>query len=62
MEHKGIYYTVVQTINPKGWRWTVELAPPLKNRTGVMLQRADAVRRALGVINHLVLPTEIPKI
>jgi hypothetical protein len=56
MEHKGIHYTVVQSIDPKGWRWTVDLAPPLRSRTGVTLQRADAVRRVLAVINNLVLP------
>ncbi len=25
MEHRGIQYTVVQTANPTGWRWTVDL-------------------------------------
>jgi hypothetical protein len=53
-EHKGIHFTVVQTANPTGWRWTVELVPPLKSKTGE--NRADAVRRALAIINNLVLP------
>lgn len=32
MQHKGINYTVVQTANPSGWRWTVELVLPLKKQ------------------------------
>ena len=50
-----------QTANPTGWRWTVDLAPPFRSRTGETLQRIDAVRKALAVINNLVLPL-VPKI
>jgi hypothetical protein len=60
MEHKGIHYTVVQTANPTGWRWTVDLVPPLKSRTGEALLRADAVRKALAVINNLAFPLKRP--
>jgi hypothetical protein len=56
MQHKGIHFTVVQTANPTGWRWTVELLPPLKSRTGDTLTRAGAVRRALAVIDKLDVP------
>jgi hypothetical protein len=56
MEHKGIEYSIVQTASPTGWRWTVELVAPLKKRTGVTNQRAEAVRKALAVIDNLVLP------
>ena len=60
MEHKGIHDTVVQTANPTGWKWTVVPVPPLKSRTGEALLRADAVRKALAVINNLVLPLKYP--
>ena len=56
MQHKGINYTVVQTANPSGWRWTVELVSPLKNRTGTTAFRDAAVRKALAVINSLPPP------
>ena len=56
MQHKGINFTVVQTANPTGWRWTVELPPPLKPRTGETSTRASAVRRALAVINKSLEP------
>jgi hypothetical protein len=26
MEHKGVQYQVVETVNPRGWKWTVQLA------------------------------------
>jgi len=34
MEYKGIQYSVVQTANPTGWHWAVDLPPPHKSRTG----------------------------
>ena len=60
MEHKGIHYTIVQTANPTGWRWTVELVPPLKSRTGQVFHRDDAVRKALAVIHGIVLRLKVP--
>jgi hypothetical protein len=53
MQHKGINYTVVMTANPTGWRWTVELLPPLRSRTGDTLTRAAGVREALAAIDKL---------
>ena len=53
MEHKGITYTIVQTANPTGWRWTVELTPPLRTRTGESSRREDALRKALAIIDGL---------
>jgi len=53
MEHKGIWYTVVQTANPAGWRWTVELDPPLRTRTGEAATRDAAIRKALSAIDSL---------
>ena len=60
MEHKAVTYTVVQTLNPFGWRWTVELPAPSRNRTGETFTRDAAVRRAMAVIDKLDLPL-IPK-
>jgi hypothetical protein len=32
MEHKGIQYQVVQTANPTGWKWTVQLDQAVPKR------------------------------
>ena len=56
MEYRGIQYQIVQTASPTGWRWTVELAPPLRSRTGQTIDRAEAVRKALAAIDNLVPP------
>jgi hypothetical protein len=43
MEHQGIEYTVVQTINPFGWKWSFERngrAP----KTGIAYNRMEAIR------------------
>jgi len=42
MEHKGVQYEVVQTINPCCWKWIVFL-DAVRMRTGIALTRADAV-------------------
>src|SRR3954451_25321107 len=53
VEHKGFRYSVVQTANPRGWRWTVELDPPRRSRTGESLSRTEGLRKALSVIDKL---------
>jgi hypothetical protein len=53
MEHKGIVYSVVQTASPRGWRWTVELPPPQRTRTGHTYSRSDAVLAAKAAIDKL---------
>jgi hypothetical protein len=53
MEHKGIRYTVVQTAAPTGWRWSIELTPPLKSRCGQSHSRGGAIRKAQSVIDKL---------
>ena len=55
LEHKGTKYTVVQTASPTGWRWTVDLLPPHKSRTGDSPRRDDAVLKAQHVIDKLGL-------
>lgn len=50
MEHQGIEYTVVQTINPRGWKWSFEREGRTP-RTGIALNRAEAigaVKRAIS--------------
>ena len=53
MEHKGIKFRVVQTANPTGWHWTVDLSPPHKSRTGDTPRR-DGVRKAQYAIDRAV--------
>jgi len=45
MEHQGIKYTVVQTINPPGWKWSSE-RDGRSPRTGIAFNRAEAVSAA----------------
>jgi hypothetical protein len=59
MKHKGVSYSVVQTANPTGWRWTVELLPPQRTRTGDAFSKELAVRRAIAVIDKLY-PRSLP--
>jgi len=53
LEHKGIKYRVVQTANPTGWHWTVDLSHPHKTRAGDTLRKDDAVRKAQHAIDGL---------
>jgi hypothetical protein len=50
MEHQGVEYTVVQTINPFGWKWSFGRdgrAP----KTGVAFSHAEAVSNAERAIS-----------
>jgi len=51
MEHKGIEYTVVQTINRSSWKWSFdrEGRPP---RTGIAYNRVEAIRAAERAIQQ----------
>ncbi|MBR0706279.1 MULTISPECIES: hypothetical protein [Bradyrhizobium] len=51
MEHQGIEYTVVQTINPPGWKWSFE-RDGRSPRTGIALNRAEAISAAQRAINQ----------
>jgi len=53
MEHKGRIFTVVQTLSPRGWRWTIDLPPPQRTRTGHTYSKAEAVLRAKAEIDKL---------
>ena len=50
MEYKGIQYQVVQTANPTGWRWTVQL--DTKEKTGTSLSRGNAIFSAIRFIDR----------
>jgi hypothetical protein len=53
MEHKGIAYQVVQTVNPTGWKWTVYL-PEGRTKTGVSFSRGHAVFYAICAIDKVL--------
>jgi hypothetical protein len=53
MELRGIQYTVVQTANPTGWKWTVSIDAK-RTKTGSGFSRIGAIRRVEKVIeSHL---------
>jgi hypothetical protein len=60
MEHKGISYRVVQTANPTGWRWTIEL-PGKAPKSGQATSRARAVRMAETAIDKAIKVKRQPK-
>jgi hypothetical protein len=49
MEYRGIEYTIVQTANPTGWKWTVHLGKRAK--TGTAFNRIAACRFAERTID-----------
>jgi hypothetical protein len=56
MEHKGARYQVVETTNPKGWKWTVQLADG-RTITGVSFSRGHAIFRAICAIDKALSDT-----
>jgi hypothetical protein len=51
MEHQGVEYTVVQTINPFGWKWSFERGRRTP-KTGITFSRAEAVSAAERAISQ----------
>jgi hypothetical protein len=51
MEHKGIPYRIVQTANPPGFEWTVELDAN-KTRTGFSRSKGNAIFNAARAIEQ----------
>jgi hypothetical protein len=51
MKHQGIEYTVLQTANPSGWKWSFEREGRLP-KTGIAYDRIEAVRAAELAINR----------
>ncbi|WP_271602270.1 hypothetical protein [Bradyrhizobium sp. CCBAU 45384] len=53
MKHQGIEYTVVQTINPSGWKWSFE-RDGRSPKTGIAFDRAEAITAAQRAIGQLL--------
>jgi len=53
MEHKGLTFSVVQTANPTGWKWIVQL-DERRTKTGSAPTRVQAVRRATLAIDNAI--------
>ena len=52
MEYRGFEYTVVRTLSPPGWRWSVQRGRTEK--VGISPDRKNAILRAEDFIDHLV--------
>jgi hypothetical protein len=59
MEHRGVTFTVVQTIS-KGWRWAVVIGE--REIAGTTIKRDAAILRAKQSIDDLLWRRERPKI
>jgi hypothetical protein len=53
MEYKGFKYTVVQTANPTGWKWTVWL-DERRSKMGNAFSRASAITFAQHAIEKII--------
>ena len=53
MDYKGIEYQIVQTSNPTGWKWTVEMKGK-RPRVGGAHSRIAAIALAQIAIDKLV--------
>src|SRR5436853_7787732 len=53
MKHNGVRYRVMQTANPTGWKWSVELAAGRK-KTGANSTRESAILDAVLVIDKVI--------
>jgi hypothetical protein len=53
MDHRGIEYQVVQTANPSGYRWTIQL-DAMKTRTGTSASKGNAIFQVARVIDTAI--------
>jgi hypothetical protein len=53
MKHKGIQYQVVQTANPTGFRWAVQLDEN-KTKTGLSTSKGNAIFNAVSFIDRAI--------
>jgi hypothetical protein len=53
MQHKGIPYRIVQTSNPTGWKWTIEI-PGKPHKSGQAINRTVAFRKAQIAIDRAI--------
>jgi hypothetical protein len=56
VEHKGFQYEVIETANPVGWKWTVQLADG-RTITGVSSSRGHAIFYAINAIDKVLRDT-----
>jgi hypothetical protein len=61
VEHRGIKYQVVQTANPTGFRWTVQI-DATRTRTGTSSSKGNAIFKAVCLINAVVAKDPADKI
>ena len=59
MNYRGIDFTVVQSLSPKGWKWSVNLGHKDAGGTQYMYDRESAVRRAKLYIDELIKKREL---
>jgi len=55
MEHRGIEYQIVQTANPKGWRWIARLSEH-SMKSGTSNSSGNAIFKALRAIDIALGP------
>jgi hypothetical protein len=53
MQYKGFNYSVVQTANPTGWKWTIGL-DETRTKTGTSFSRASAITFAQQAIEKII--------
>ena len=51
MQYQGIEYTIVQTADPFGWKWSFE-REGRSPKTGISYDRVEAILAAEGAINQ----------
>jgi hypothetical protein len=56
MNYRGIDFMVVQSLSPKGWRWSVNLGH--KEASGTHFGREGALSRAKKYIDELIRKRE----
>ena len=57
MNYRGIDFTVVQALSPKGWKWSVNLGG--RDPGGTQYDRESALRRAKRYIDELIKKREL---
>jgi hypothetical protein len=57
MNYRGIDFTVVQALSPKGWKWSVSLGG--RDPGGTQYDRESALRRAKLYIDELIKKREL---
>jgi len=56
VEYRGIQYQIVETANPTGWKWTVQLDEG-RTKTGLSFSREYAIFDATNAIEKALSAT-----